>query len=143
MSYLFMWIVIALAALFLDMVTSAFLFVWFSLGSIAAIIAYFLGAGILTQVMLFIIVSAVLLIVGYPLVKKTIKKTVPKTLKQEDSYIGREFLIDEDVIEKAIMKVDGIYWTVKNDGEAIKKGDKIKIIGLEGNKLVVKKIKGE
>lgn len=140
MSYLIMWIVIALAALLLDMITSAFLFVWFSLGSIAAIISYLLGAGILAQVLIFIIVSAVLLIVGYPLVKKTIKKTVPKTLKQEESYIGREFLIDEDVIEKAIMKVDGIYWTVKNDGEAISKGDRIRIIGLEGNKLVVKKI---
>jgi len=140
MSYLIMWIVIALAAIFLDMLTSAFLFVWFSLGSIAAIIAYFLGAGIITQVLLFIIISAVLLIGGYPIVKKTIKKTVPKTLKQEETYIGREFLIDEDVIEKAIMKVDGIYWTVKNDGEAISKGDRIKVTGIEGNKLVVKKI---
>lgn len=140
MSYLFLWIVIALAALFLDMLTSAFLFIWFSLGSVAALIAYFLGAAFITQVLLFIIVSAALLIIGYPIVKKTIKKTVPKTLKQEEGYIGREFLIDEDVIEKAIMKVDGIYWTVKNDGEAINKGDRIKVIGLEGNKLVVKKI---
>ena len=137
---LYLWIAIALAALFFDMLTSAFLFIWFSAGSIVAIIAYFLGAAFITQFLLFIIVSTILLIIGYPIVKKTIKKTVPKTLKQEESYIGREFLIDEDVIEKAIMKVDGIYWTVKNDGEAIKKGDRIKIIGLEGNKLVVKKI---
>lgn len=140
MSYLVMWIVIVLAALLLEMITSTFLFIWFSLGGIAAIIAYFLGAAIIAQVLIFIIISAVLLIVGYPLVKKTIKKTVPKTLKQEESYIGREFLIDEDVIEKAIIKVDGIYWTVKNDGETINKGDRIRIIGLEGNKLVVKKI---
>jgi len=137
---LYLWIAIALAALFFDMLTSAFLFIWFSAGSIVAIIAFFLGAAFITQFLLFIIVSTILLIIGYPIVKKTIKKTVPKTLKQEESYIGREFLIDEDVIEKAIMKVDGIYWTVKNDGEAIKKGDRIKIIGLEGNKLVVKKI---
>lgn len=140
MSYLVMWIIIALAALFLDMLTSAFLFFWFSLGSIAAIIAYFLGASLITQVLVFIVVSAVLLAVGYPAVKNTIKRTVPKTLKMEESYINREFLIDEDVIDKAIMKVDGIYWTVKNDGEPIKKGDKIIITGIEGNKLVVKKI---
>lgn len=140
MSYLVMWIIIALAALFLDMLTSAFLFFWFSLGSIAAIIAYYQGASLITQVLVFIIVSAVLLAVGYPVVKKTIKRTVPKTLKMEEGYINREFLIDEDVIDKAIMKVDGIYWTVKNDGEPIKKGDKIKVTGIEGNKLVVKKI---
>lgn len=140
---LILWIIIASAAIVFDLVTSAFLFVWFALGSIAAIIANSLGASYLTQLLLFIIVSAVFLIVGYPIVKKTIKKTVPKTLKQEESYIGREFLIDEDVIEKAIMKIDGIYWTVKNNGEAIRKGDKIKITGIEGNKLLVKKIKGE
>ena len=35
--------------------------------------------------------------------------------------------------------MDGIYWTVKNEGDTIKKGEKFKIIGIEGNKINNKK----
>lgn len=140
MTYLILWISIAIAAVIFDMLTSAFMFIWFALGSIVAIIAYFLGATFIVQLLLFVVVSTILLLLGYPLVKKTIKKTVPKTLKQEESYVGREFVIDEDILDKAILKVDGIYWTVRNDGEEIKKDDRIKVIKIEGNKLVIKKI---
>lgn len=42
-----------------------------------------------------------------------------------ESYIGRIFIVDEDIIYKTLLKIDGIYWTVKND--------KIKIKRIEGN----------
>jgi membrane protein implicated in regulation of membrane protease activity len=61
----------------------------------------------------------------------------------EESYIGREITVDEDLVQTARAKIDGIYWTIKNIGEPVKKGDKVKITGLEGNKLVVKKEKLE
>ena len=46
---------------------------------------------------------------------------------------------EEDIKDKAKVKVDGIYWTVLNCGDEIKKGEYFKIIGIEGIKLTIKK----
>ncbi|MDF2881501.1 MAG: nodulation efficiency protein [Clostridiaceae bacterium] len=138
---LILWIIIGAAALVADMITSVFLFVWFTIGSIAAIIAMALGYSMTVQVITFVSVSAIFMAVGYPLVKETIKKTVKKTPTMEQGYIGRKITVDEGVIEKAIIKVDGIYWTIKNIGDPIKKGDSVEICDIEGNKLLVRKAK--
>ena len=78
--------------------------------------------------------------VGYPIVKKTIKKTVSKTLTMEEAYIGMEFTLTEDMDEKGKIKFQGVYWTVKNVGEPLKKGDLVQVIGIEGNKLLIGKV---
>lgn len=137
---LVLWIIVAVVALVIDMITSSFLFIWFTIGGIVAIILSMFDVPFSTQLIVFIGVSASLMAVGYPIVKKSIKKTVPITPTMEEGYVGQEFIADEDIDIKANIKVQGIYWTVRNDGEFIKKGDKVEIIGIEGNKLVVKKI---
>lgn len=138
-SYLMLWVVVGAGALVLDLITSAFLFVWFTIGSIAAIITMALGYNINVQVIVFICVSGILTTFGYPFIKRTIKKTVPKTPRMEENYIGREITLDEDVVESATIKFDGIYWTVKNEGEPVKKGDRVSITGIQGNKMIIKK----
>ena len=139
-SNLVLWIIVGVAALILDIVTSSFVFVWFSIGAIIAIIANLLGFSFAVQFVIFVVVSILFILVGYPLVKNTIKRTIAKTPTTEQGYIGREITVDEEVIDKATIKIDGIYWTVKNEGELIKKGDKVKITGIEGNKLTIKRI---
>jgi membrane protein implicated in regulation of membrane protease activity len=140
---LIIWIIISVTALVIDIATSAFLFLWFTVGGIAAIIALIFGSNIAVQVITFIAVSAVSMALGYPLIRSTLKGTIKKTSTMEESYIGREITVDEDLVQTARAKIDGIYWTIKNIGEPVKKGDKVKITGLEGNKLVVKKEKLE
>jgi membrane protein implicated in regulation of membrane protease activity len=139
-GYITLWIFIGIITLILDILTSSFLFVWFTIGSISAIIALVLGHPFSVQVITFTAVSSLFLAVGYPLVKKTIKKTVKRTPTMEETYIGRVLTVDDDVIDKAVVKFDGIYWTIKNEDRTIKKGDSVRITGIEGNKLVVKKI---
>jgi membrane protein implicated in regulation of membrane protease activity len=135
-----LWILVGIISLVIDIITSTFVFVWFAVGAIAAIIASLLGYSFTLQLVTFIFVSTLFIIVGYPLVKNTIKRTVTKTPTSEQGYIGREITIDEEVVDKATIKIDGIYWTVKNEGDLIKKGDKVKITGIEGNKLTIKKL---
>lgn len=137
---LFLWIAVAAFALIIDLITSSFLFIWFTIGAITAILAEALGYSTPVQVVTFIAVSALFLAVGYPLVKETIKKTVPKTATMEENYIGREITAEEDIISKATLKIDGIYWTMKNVGETVRKGEKAKIVGIEGNKLLIQKM---
>jgi membrane protein implicated in regulation of membrane protease activity len=139
-GYIILWIIIAGVTLGIDIVTSSFLFIWFTIGGIVSLILTILGFSFSAQFISFVGLSIALMAVGYPYVKKTIKKTVPITLTMEENYIGREFTIDKDIVDKATIKYEGIYWTVKNEGESINKGDKVKIIGIEGNKLVIKKL---
>ena len=134
------WVVVALGALVIDITTSSFMFIWFAMGAVAAIVAIGLGAPVAVQAIVFIVVSAVVIAVGYPIVKKTIKKTVSKTLTMEEGYIGKEFIITKDIDEKANIKFHGIYWTMKNIGKPLKKGDSVQVIGIEGNKLLIEKV---
>ncbi|PRR78317.1 hypothetical protein CLLI_17440 [Clostridium liquoris] len=122
------------------MITSNLLFVWFTVGCLASLIALILNYSFTVQLITFVGVSALFMAIGYPLAREALNKTVSKTPTMEEGYIGREITVDDEVIEKAMIKLDGIYWTIKNQGEVIKKGDKAQIIGIEGNKLIVKKL---
>jgi len=134
------WVAVAIAALAVDIASSSFIFIWFAIGAIAAIIAMVFNVSIIAQAIIFGAVSAIFMAIGYPIVKKTIKKTVTKTLTMEEGYIGIEFTITKDIDEKANIKFQGIYWTVKNVGKPLKKGDLVQVIGIEGNKLLIAKV---
>jgi membrane protein implicated in regulation of membrane protease activity len=140
-----LWVIVGAVAVAADLITSAFLFMWFALGAIAAIIALMLGFSFTIQIIVFLFVSVVSMLIGYPVVKRTLKKSVKVTKTTEQGYIGRKLTADEEITERARIKVDGIYWTVQKVGENIKKGDRVEIVGLKGNKLLIKKVekKGE
>ncbi|MFL0246586.1 NfeD family protein [Candidatus Clostridium stratigraminis] len=139
MELLILWIIISISALLIDIVTSAFLFLWFTIGGIAAIIALIFNYSFTVQLIVFIAISAISMGIGYPTVRKYLGKSVKKTSTMEEGYINRVIIADDDFVETAKVKVDGIYWTVKNYGEPIKKGDSVIISAIEGNKLIVKK----
>ncbi|CAB1239642.1 NfeD family protein [Clostridium sp. MT-14] len=140
MFNLILWIVIGAAALTVDIVTSAFLFIWFTIGAIGAIIAQILNYSFLVQFIVFVVVSTVLMIICYPIVKKNIKKSVKPTPLREKTYIGKDIVVDEEMVKNNGVKVDGVYWNIKNREYVLKKGDRIKIVGMEGNKLIIKKL---
>jgi len=139
----YVWIIIAAAGIAIDVFTSSILFVSFSLGSLAALISYYLDASVLVQFMIFIGLSLVSLSLIYPLITKRLKKSIPKTLPMENNYLGRKIVLSEDIVDKGTIKLDGIYWSVKNAGEPISKGSSVVICGIEGNKLIIKKVEEE
>ena len=139
MSAVIFWIIIAAAAIIIDIATSNFLFAWFTIGAIAAMIADLLGISFGVQVIIFLVINLITVSLGYPWAKKKFKKSVKRTPLMEETYIGRRMKAEEDIIERAKVKVDGIYWTVVNTGEKIKSGENFKIIGIEGIKLIIKK----
>lgn len=139
MSAVILWIIIAAVAIIIDIATSNFLFAWFTIGAIAAMIADFFGISFGVQVIIFLVINLITVSLGYPWAKKKFKKSVKRTPLMEETYIGRIMKAEEDIIEKARVKVDGIYWTVLNTGDEIKAGENFKIIGIEGIKLIIKK----
>ena len=138
-----LWLVVGVGVIVLDICTSLFLFVWFAIGSLVAIIAALLGLSFAWQLILFGVSSIIAISIGYPWTKKKFKQTVKRTKLMEEEYIGRVFVAEEDVDDRYRFKVSGIYWTGENKGEKILKGQRFRVIGIEGNKLVIEGIKEE
>ena len=138
MLEIIIWLLIAFLAVVIDIVTSSFIFMWFSIGAIVAIILSLLGLAIKIQILAFLIIGIAMVCVGYPWVKKKFKVEKNHIPLMEQTYIGKIMIAEKDIDEKSEIKVSGIYWTVINKGSKINKGDKFVITGIEGNKLTVK-----
>lgn len=138
-----LWLVIGVGVILLDIGTSLFLFVWFAIGSVVAIIAALVGLSFAWQLILFGISSIIAISIGYPWSRKKFKNTVNRTKLMEEEYIGKTFIASEDIDYRYRFKVSGIYWTGKNKGEKILKGQKFQVVGIEGNKLVIEGIREE
>lgn len=133
------WIVLGVAVFILDIATSSFLFIWFSLGAFAALIASLMGASVGLQILLFLGISIVTISIGYPWARKKFKKSVTHTPLMEENYIGKVLKAEEDIEERGKAKFGGVYWAVLNNGPIIKKGESFKVISFEGNKLRIEK----
>lgn len=139
MDVLTMWIVVSVVALVVDVLTSSFFFAGFTVGGIAAIIALMGQSSFIAQVIIFALISAAAITIEYVWFRKKVKKSIPITPRMEEEYIGRTVTVDEDIDLRGRMKIEGIYWTVENAGEKINKGENAKIVGIKGNKLLIKK----
>jgi membrane protein implicated in regulation of membrane protease activity len=139
MGHILLWSVISIVALGVDVLTASFFFSGFTVGGIVALVSQMLGADFRLQLMVFIIVSAISIYTEYNWVRTKLNKTVPKTLKMEEEYIGRVMTAEEDIEYRGRIKLEGIYWTAENEGSPIKKGEDFEITGIKGNKLTIKK----
>lgn len=137
MSEVIIWTLIAIAVIVIDIVTSSFIFMWFSIGALVAIILSLLNVSIVWQIIAFLVTGIATVSVGYPWAMKKFKANVNHVKTMEQAYIGKVMTAEEDMGETSKIKVSGIYWTACNKGDVIKKGQKYTIVGIEGNKLTV------
>lgn len=140
MGLVVFWLLVAIGAFLLDVLSSSFFFVLFSIGAILSAICGIFDVPFMIQVIVFAIVSIISLLIGYPLLKKKYKSLYRRTPLMEESYIGRVMQAEKDITNKAQIKVGGEYWTAINEGEIIHLGERFIIIGIEGIKLKIKKI---
>ena len=112
--------------------------IWFVCGSVAALLATFLGAALWLQVVLFLSVSAITLAATRPLVRKMSAKAVPTNL---DRAIGSAARVTEEIDNDAgtgAVYVDGKTWSARSsDGSPIPMGAKVVVDRMEGVKLFV------
>ena len=87
----FLWAVIIIAAVTIDICSSNLLFVWFGLGALVAILLNVLGIPFVVQVIVFVLLGIILTLIFYPIFKKKLKE-IPKTLTREEEMIGKEFI---------------------------------------------------
>jgi membrane protein implicated in regulation of membrane protease activity len=134
------WLIVAFCVIAIDVLTSNFCFMLFSVGAVGAAICGVLGLPLIMQIIVFSILNIISLVVGYPLLKKKFKVAHTSIPLMEETYIGKVMTSEKEIGDKAQVKVNGEYWTVVNDGNTIHEGDKFVITGIEGIKLKIEKV---
>ena len=113
--------------------------IWFAAGSLVAMIAAALGAEVWLQIVLFVVVSAVLLISLWPFTRKVLKPRLVKT--NVDAVIGQKGHVTEaidNVDATGQVKLGGMYWTARSaSGQNIEKGALVQVERVEGVKVFV------
>ena len=132
------WLIVAIILGVLEMCTSQLISVWFDLGSLVTSGVSLFVDNITIQLLVFVGVSILALVLTKPLVKKI--KNVPEVLTNIDMNIGKTFTVLSEIDETfGEVKIDDVTWRVKSiDNSPILKGEKVKVLEIDGTKLIVK-----
>lgn len=135
------WIWLGLLVVFaiVEASTVSLVSIWFVGGSLAALVAALLGAELWLQILLFLAVSALLLVALRPLTKKIL---APKKVQTNTpANIGKLAVVTEDIDNLhslGAVKLSGLVWTARSeDGKGIPAGSIVRIKNVEGVKLIV------
>ena len=137
-TWVFIWLIVFILALIIELVTTQIVAVWFCGGSFISLILAACNVGMLWQVVVFVITSTVLL----TLCKIFYKPKQKDNRTNVDSLLGKEILITEDVSKKKAGsgKVRDVVWTVTTQDEfGFKQGDYAIVEEISGNHLVIKR----
>lgn len=142
----FIWLIVLVAMLVIEMATLSLTTIWFAGGALVAIIASMFGAKISLQVFIFLAVSLLILFLLRPSAVKYFNGNRTKT--NASSLIGLEAKVletvdNDNMTGKAI--VNGQEWTARavKDDMIIEKGEKASIVDIKGVKLILNNIKEE
>ena len=136
------WLGVFVIALIIEGMSSELVSVWFVLGALCAAVATIFTDSVLIQLVIFVSVSLVTLIATRPLVKK-LRVNHTKLITNADSVIGQTGVMLDDLLDLQSVgqaKVGGKVWSVKTDMLPLKKGDTVRVLAIEGVKLMVRKV---
>ena len=136
------WLIIAGLCLVIEIYTVGFFIFWFGVGALFALIVSLVTNNLFIQVVVFLITSSLFVISTKPLMKKFVKseKTIPTNFF---SLSGKQGIVTEKIdstTETGQVKVRGELWSAISD-EDIEKDSKVKVLGIDGVKLKVEKVK--
>ena len=139
-TYLYMWLIAFVLFTVVEFATSmALISIWFAAGSLVALVLSAFDVPLWIQLLVFILVSAILLICTRPIAKKHAKNNIDTNIK---IIIGKTAKVIEDIDNlKATgrVRLDGVDWTAISDtGEIIEKDSHVTVTKIEGSKLYVK-----
>ena len=134
----FFWLGVVLLLSVIEMATTDLITIWFIASGIITLIISFFDIPFVAQVGIFVVLGTVLLITTRKTLVEKISKNKQKT--NLDRVVGMEGIVTEKITKHnpGEVKVDGKKWTaISNEGKSIEEGKTVKIIKIEGVKLIV------
>ena len=119
--------------------TAGLVSIWFVAGALVALVAAFVDASLIIQVILFLTVSAAALAMTRPLLKKITASNATPT--NADRVLGEVAKVTETIDNEnstGAVYADGKTWTARSmDDTIIPAGSRVKIESMQGVKLLV------
>jgi len=137
------WIWVALTIIFalIEAFTFGLTTIWFALAAIVMVFLSFLRIPLVAQIMIFLAISAALLIFTRPVALKKFKTDKVKT--NVDSLAGQHALVTRKIseFEKGEIKLNGQFWTARAENNStIPEGTKCEVIRIEGVQAIVRQL---
>ena len=135
------WVGVIILSIVLEVVTDQLVAIWFVPGAIVSIILDFCSVDIVWQVLVFLLLSAVGIIVSQKFLRKFIS---PVTKTNIDTIIGEKCVVTEKIDNFSGVgqaKVKGQIWSARgvDEDSVYEVGDILTIVAIEGVKLICKK----
>ncbi len=138
------WLIVAVAFAIAELMTTSLTLVWFSIGALVLMVLSIFIESIIIQIILFAIISITLLVVFTKyFVDKDKSFQYNTNLQGIEKKIG---IVKQEIppYRTGIVTLTGEDWTaISDNNEKIEKGKAVKIVRIEGVKLVVKPITDE
>ena len=95
MSMTMFWLVVLVVLVVIELLTMGLTTIWFAGGALIATVAAVLGAPMVVQIILFLVVSGVLIIFTRPLAVKYFNKDRVRT--NAESLVGRQAIVISEI----------------------------------------------
>ena len=141
--FVWIWLAILVVSAVLEFVSMQMVSVWFCVSSVVAVILDLCYVPIWVQALVFVLLALVLLICLRRFCLKFLLKG-DNTKTNVDTFVGSVFPLLEEIKpeQSGSVKVNGVVWTATTkDEQTIKKGEKVVVQKVDGNKLIVEKFK--
>lgn len=138
------WLIAFVLLLVIEIITVGLTTVWFAAGALAAFIVSLITSNILVQILVFLIVSLGTLFMIRPVAVRYLNQNREKT--NVDSIIGRSAIVTgaiDNLRAEGTVNVSGQEWTARSVDDSVKiaKDSRVKIIKIQGVKLIVEEEK--
>ena len=138
-SWAILWFALMVIFIFAEASTVTMVSMWFVAGALAALVVNFLGGQFWLQTVMFLVVSAGLLLLLRPIVKKCLTPKIVKT--NVDSVIGMQGVVLESIDNVSAtgrVKLGAMEWSARSsDGTTIEKDTLVQVDRIEGVKVFV------
>ena len=139
---LYFWLAVIIISIAAEAATLGLCGIWFAAGGAAALVAATFGASIWMQLVIFVLLSAVMLLLVRPLFSRFLKAGRQAT--NADRIIGQSAVVTEPIdnlAETGAVRVLGKEWTARTkDGTPVLAGARVTILEIRGVKAIVQKI---
>ena len=139
----YFWLAVIVVAAVVEGATAQLVSIWFVAGGVGALIADLCGADFWFQAVIFVVITALTLLVTRPLVRKLLD--FKKVDTNADRYIGKVGIVITEInntLGVGQVNVLGSIWTARSaDGSIVEVGQQVLIKSIEGVKLIVEATK--
>ena len=137
------WIGITVLAVIVELITDDLTSIWFAVGAFVSLIISIFSNNYIVQIAVFILLSVLLMLFIKPLLAHKYGKR-DKIPTNADRVIGKTARCIQHIDREnhGEVKIDGKVWTAAAfEDESIEVDDEVEILGIDGVKLIVRRIK--